>query len=208
LKESGPYQLAEEDIARNNINLFLAIEKAVGMRRDLTMFERIFSSIEGIVEDNRLVGRKIFQFSPASIIHQHREVRKLSLRDKGNDKVKTQTLQANDSYFFVDVFSLKMGYFRWGHSKGIIQPLEKNRKQGCGKEGKIDQEEKHTFSVKMKKIERDQSQYSSDKKKNHLALEESSDFWIEYGIEVLVICPEDYQEDENEEREADGEKRG
>jgi hypothetical protein len=59
----------------------------------------------------------------------------------------------------------------------------------------------------MEEIKNHQPQYSRDKKKNHLTPEEDSDLGIENSEEVLVVCPEDYQEEENKEREADGQKR-
>jgi len=71
--------LTEEDVTRDNLNLLLAVEKAVGMERNLTVLERIFSGIEGIIEDKGLVRRKILQFSPAPVVNEHGEVRKFSL---------------------------------------------------------------------------------------------------------------------------------
>jgi len=59
----------------------------------------------------------------------------------------------------------------------------------------------------MKEIKSNQSQYSHDKKKNHLTPEECSDFGIEDSVEVLVVCPENYQKEQNKEREADGQER-
>jgi len=56
----------------------------------------------------------------------------------------------------------------------------------------------------MEEIKSNQPQYSNDKKKNHLTPEEVYDFRIKDSEEVPVICPENYQKEENKEREADG----
>ncbi len=59
----------------------------------------------------------------------------------------------------------------------------------------------------MKEIKRDQSQHSRDEKKDDLTPEECSGLRIEDGVEVPVVCPEDCQKEQNQEREADGQER-
>jgi hypothetical protein len=59
----------------------------------------------------------------------------------------------------------------------------------------------------MKEIKSDQSQYSRDKKKDHLTPEEYSNLGIEDSIEVPEVCPENCQKEQNKERETDSQER-
>ena len=200
--------MAEEDETGDDFQPSGQAGQGVAAVRDHAVLAGIFAGVNGMAEDERVVGREALQPSPASPLDQDAEIRQLPLGRQGQDEIEGQPVEADHRHPLVHDRGRLDGRAQRPARRRKIDPLPEGKAQDGRQQGEV-HGDRRRLRPPMTVEEMDHESGHGQKEKGHqLGIQPGLETGDEEGREIGHVLPHDDQRGQDEERSAQDQERG